>query len=341
MTQGQKDSKVARFSLRFFSGVLFLMMGILSTFQVPGATAAEVVDRIVAVVNDEIIVLQDVKGLLTSLQQQIETAGLSEQEKQNILSEKRESLIKELVNRKLIVQAAREYEWITVTDAEIDASVERIKEQNGFTDEQLAQALEKEGLTLEQLRVQLRESSLSNKLENYEVRSKIVITKEDVTQYYNEHADQYGGKTTYHLRNIFIKTPASESTADKEATTAKLDKIIAEFEAGTSFEELARKYSDSAYANEGGELGNFELSDLSENLRAAIEPLSPGEITRPLETSDGYQILFVQEIHKESNTPLESVYSDIETELFKERYQERWQAWIEGLRENAHIKIIQ
>lgn len=318
------------------------MMGFFATLQAPGAGAAEIVDRIVAVVNDEIIVLQDVNSLLTSLQEQIETAGLSEQEKQSILSERRDSLIKELVNRKLVAQAAREYELydLTVSESEIDASVALIKEQNGFTDEQFEKALEKEGLTLEQLRAQLEESSLSNKLENIEVRSKIVITKEDVTRYYNEHADQYAGKTTYHLRNIFIDAPAL-GTAGKEATTAKIDNIMAEFSAGTPFEELARRYSDSAYAGEGGELGDFELSDLSENLRAAIAPLSPGEVTQALETGDGYQILYVQDIHKESNTPLESVYSDIETELFKERYQEKWQIWVDALRENAHIKIIQ
>jgi peptidyl-prolyl cis-trans isomerase SurA len=347
MTHGQKNLKMVYVLPRFLTGIfLLVMVSVFSPFQLSTATAAEVVDRIVAVVNDEIIVLQDVKSQLTSLQQDIETRGLSEQDKEKLLSEERENLIKYLVNRKLIVQAAREYgqeygAGITVSEEEIDASVARVREQYNLTEEQFEEALEGQGLTMEQYRTLMEEEALYNKIEYYEVRSKIVVTKNDITQYYQEHADQYQGKTTYHLRNILIKAPAAGSDTDDSAVKAKLEKIFSEFAAGTSFGDLARKYSDSAYADEGGELGNFELSDLSQNLRTAIEPLSPGETTDALETSDGYQILYVEEIHKDSDTPLDSVYSDIENELFQQRYLEKKQAWIDDLRENAHIKIIQ
>lgn len=316
-------------------------MCFLLTSHASVAGAAEVVDRIVAVVNDEIIVLQEVNSLLKSMEEQIETAGYSEEEKRRILENAREAYINEQVDQKLIVQAAKEVEWLEVGDAEIDAQIENIKEENNFTDEQFLEALEQQGLTMEELRTQLKDSTLAQSLVNYEVSSKIVITKADVTQYYNEHPEKYQGKTTYHLRNIFIKAPASDTAGAKETVQNKLSQIFTELEAGESFESIARKYSESAYAGEGGELGNFELDDLSQNLRAAIQPLSPGEHTQALETSDGYQILYVQEIKTESNIPLDSVYSEIEDELYRQQYSERRQAWIEGLRENAHIKILQ
>jgi peptidyl-prolyl cis-trans isomerase SurA len=187
----------------------------------------------------------------------------------------------------------------------------------------------------------MKESSLASSLENYEVTSKIVITKADITQYYNQNPDKYSGQTTYHLRNIFINAPASDSAAEQAAVEAKLAKISEEFASGESFENLARKYSETAYANEGGELGNFKLEDLTPSFSSAIEPLSPGEATQPIKTSEGYQILFVQEIHKESDVPLESVYSEIENELRQQQKAERSEAWIKGLREKAHIKIIE
>jgi peptidyl-prolyl cis-trans isomerase SurA len=311
------------------------------TLQAPPARAAEVVDRIIAVVNDEIIVLQEVNTLTRSMREQIEMAGYSEAEKQRILSEMQSSIINQLVNQKLVVQAAKELEWLEVSEAEIDASVERIKQERDLTDEELLAALEQEGLTMEELRTQLKESSLSSSLENYEVTSKIVITKADVTEYYNENSEKYRGKTTYHLRNIFIKAPTSDSAEAKTAVQEKLAQIFAELDAGQPFASLANKYSESTYASDGGELGDFELDDLSQNYRTAIQPLSPGEYTQALDTSDGYQILFVQDIKKESDVPLESVYDEIETELYQKQYTEKRQAWIEGIRENAHIKIIQ
>lgn len=335
-------STTPRSFIRHFFGILSLgLIGFLFIPQIPAAGAAEVVDRIVAVVNDEIIVLQEVNSLLQSMSEQIEMAGYSEEEKRRILANMRENVINQLVNRKLIVQAAKEVEWLAVSEADIDASVERIKEEREFTDEQFLEALAQEGLTMDELRTELKEQNLSSSLENYEVASKIVITKADVTQYYNEHPEKYHGKTTYHLRNIFIKTPSSGSASAKAAAEAKLTNIFTELEAGQPFAALAEKYSESAYASDGGELGNFELDDLSPNLRAAIEPLSPGEYTQALQTSDGYQILFVQEINKESDVSLDSVYSEIEDELYQQQYTQRRQAWIEGLRENAHIKIIE
>lgn len=338
----RRASKTHSLFFWHFSGLLPLILACSTiALQAPAARAAEVVDRIIAVVNDEIIVLQEVNTLTRSMQEQIEMSGYSEAEKQRLLSDMRTSIINQLVNQKLVVQAAKELEWLEVSEAEIDASVERLKQERNLTDEELLEALEKEGLTMEGLRTQMKESSLSSSLENYEVSSKVVITKADVTDHYNENPDKYRGKTTYHLRNIFIKSSASDSAEAKAASQEKLAQVFAELEAGQTFASLANKYSESTYASNGGELGNFELTDLSPNYRTAIEPLSPGEYTQALETSDGYQILFIQDIKKESDIPLESVYNELENELYKKRYTEKRQAWIEGLRENAHIKIIQ
>jgi parvulin-like peptidyl-prolyl isomerase len=122
----------------------------------------------------------------------------------------------------------------------------------------------------------------------------------------------------------------------------KLASIFAELEAGQPFEDVARKYSESATASEGGEFSSkLDPNDLSESFRTAIEPLSPGEYTPAIETSIGYQIFYVQEINKESDVPLDSVYKEIEEELYNQQYQEKMQAWVEELRENAHIKILQ
>jgi len=330
------------FSLRHVLGALFL--GLLCSLlnpHIPAADAAEVVDRIVAVVNDEIIVLQEVNSLVQVLKERLETTEYSDEEKARIIENARESYINEQVNQKLIVQAARDNELIEVAEDEIDAEIRSVEKENNFTEEQFKEALAQEGLTLEDYRTKVEEQILYQNIVYLEVTSKIVPTKVDITKYYNEHPEKYQGVTTYHLRNILIKAPTSDTATAKEAVQNKLTQIFGELEAGESFENIARKSSQSGYASEGGELGNFKLDDLSPNLRAAIQPLSPGEYTQALETSDGYQILFVQDIKKESDVPLDSVYSEIEEELYNQEYQEKMQAWVEELRENAHIKILE
>lgn len=331
------------FSLRHVLGALFL--GFLCSFlnpHIPAANAAEVVDRIVAVVNDEIIVLQEVNSLVQVLKERLETSGYSEEEKARILENARETYINEQVNQKLIVQAARENEYIEVSEEEIDTEIKDIEAQNNFTEEQFKEALAQDGLTLEDYRAKVEEQILYQNIVYFDVTSKIVITKADVTQYYNEHPEKYKGKATYHVRNIQVNAPTSESAAAKAAVQDKLASIFAELEAGQPFEAVARKYSESATASEGGEFSNkLDPKDLSESFRNAIEPLSPGEYTQAIETSIGYQIFYVEDINKEPDVPLDSVYSEIEEELKNQQYQEKLQAWIKELRENAHIKILQ
>lgn len=337
------DTLLKAFGHSFRIALGFLSLGLICMGAMPQSSLAnspEVVDRIVAVVNDDIIVLQDVDKLLQPLQAQIQTAGYSDEQKHSMLLEMRQKAIDQLVDQKLIDQSAQEF-GVKVEEAEIDASLERIKQQNQLTDEQLQETLKKEGLSLESLRDQLKQQILASRLENYEVRSKIVITKEDVTEYYKQNADKYKGEKTYHLRNILIKSPQTDDPAGKKAVEDKLTKIFAEFKAGKSFETLARQYSESQYADEGGELGKFRLDDLSPNLRAAIEPLSPGGVTPALETSDGYQIIFVQEILQKPGKSLDSAYKEIEDKLFEEQYKKKREAWIENLRKAAHIKIIE
>lgn len=341
MTLRNRFSRTRCFSFRLMPWGLSLGLLWLALFSGPAcADETEVVDRIVAVVNDDIVVLQDIDKLMGPMQTEILKAGYSPEQMNTLLSRMRQQAIDQLIDDKLISQAAVEYE-LKIEKAEVDESIEKIKSEYNFTEEQLREALEKEGMSLETYRDRLKDQMLASKLENFEVGSRIVVTKEDVSEYYNQNPDKYQGEKTYHLKNILIKTPRTGSEEEKKAVDSKIEKVLTEFKSGKSFDNLARQYSESPFASEGGELGKFRLNDLSPNLRAAIEPLSPGEVTPPLETSEGYQILFLQEILQKPDTPLDSVYDEIENELYEEKYNAKKKTWTESLRKNAHIKIIE
>ena len=107
-------------------------------------------------------------------------------------------MLKRLIEQKLKDQEIKRSN-ITVDENEIDSAIERIKETSFFTDEDLREALARDGMTIETYREEMKEQILRSKLINYKIKSKIVITKEDIKAYYDSHKDDYSGETKYHF----------------------------------------------------------------------------------------------------------------------------------------------
>ena len=317
--------------------VFFCVMG--SPLVVP-AHGAEIVDRIVAVVNDDIITLFELNRSMKPYEDKIYALGYPEEKERKMLFKVREGVLSQLIDKKIEDQQIKRSK-INISQEQIDQTIERIKGQNLFTDEDLRHALAKDGLTMEAYRENIKEEILRTKLVNLEVKSKIVITEEDIAAYYEKHLDTYGGKQKYHLRNILITIPTFVDESQKLEIRGKLDEILKELNAGESFETMARNYSESSTAPEGGDLGLFELDTLSPQLQKAIKGMKPGEVTPVLETDQGYQIFFLQEILKTSGKSLKEVSSEIQNILYEENADKKYQEWIEGLRKQSVIKIIQ
>jgi len=317
--------------------VFFCVVGSPLVIQSHGA---EIVDRIVAVVNDDIITLFELNRAIKPYEDKIHALGYSEEKERRMLFKVREGVLNQLIDKKIEDQQIKRSN-IKISEEQIDQTIERIKEKNFFTDEDLRLALAKDGLTIEAYRNNIKEEILRTRLISLEVKSKIVITEEDIAAYYEKHLDMYGGKQKYHLRNILIIIPTFADENEKLEIRAKIDEILNELNAGESFETMARDYSESSTAPEGGDLGLFELDSLSPQLQKTIKGMKSGEFTPVLETDQGYQIFFLQEILKTPGKSLEDVSPEIQRILFEENADKKYQEWIEGLRKQSAIKIIQ
>jgi peptidyl-prolyl cis-trans isomerase SurA len=317
--------------------VFFFVLGSPFVIQSQGA---EIVDRIVAVVNDDIITLFELNQSIKPYEDKIHALGYTEEKERRMVFKVREGVLSQLIDRKIEDQQIKRSN-IKISEEQIDQTIERIKEKNFFTDEDLRLALAKDGLTMEAYRNKIKEEMLGTRLINLEVKSKIVITEEDIAAYYEKHLDTYGGKQKYHLRNILIRIPSFADENKKLEIRAKIDEILKELKAGQSFETMAKNYSGSSTAAEGGDLGLFELESLSPQLQKTIKKMKSGEFTPVLETDQGYQIFFLQEILKTPGKSLEDVSSEIQRILFEENADKKYQEWIEGLRKQSVIKIIQ
>jgi peptidyl-prolyl cis-trans isomerase SurA len=302
------------------------------------AESAEIVDRIVAVVNDDIITLFDMNRSFKPYADKIRERGYPLEEESKVLFKTWEDILNQLIEQKITDQEITRFK-ISISEKEIDQTIERIKEANYYTDEDLRAALAKDGLTMEEYHKQVKEQILRKRLVNLKITSKIVITKEDIKSYYETHSDEYGGENKYHLRNIIMKVSSLVDEKEKLEVKARMDEVYAKLKAGQSFETMAMTYSESL-ASEGGDLGLFGLSELSLQLQKAIKGMKAGEFTPVLYTDQGYQILFVQEVVDTSGKSLEEVSPEIERKLFNDIVDNKFQSWLEDLRKQSHIKII-
>ncbi|MCP4106856.1 MAG: hypothetical protein GY749_15175 [Desulfobacteraceae bacterium] len=299
---------------------------------------AEIVDRIMAVVNDDIISLYDLNQMIKPYEQKIRTLGYSAEKELQMLSKVRKDMLDQLIDQKLTDQETKRY-GITVGEEEINNAINRIKESSYYTDEEFKEALANDGLTIEDLRNRIEEQILRSRLLNIEVKSKIVITKEDMKSYYEEHINDYKGEKKYHLRNIILNVSSYANKEEKLAVKKKMENILSKLKAGESFEKAAGKYSESL-ADQGGDLGLFKLDELSPQIQRSVIGLKPGQFTSILDTDPGYQVLFVQEIVNTKGKSLEEASPEIKEKLYNEIVDKEFQSWLEKLRKRSHIDVI-
>lgn len=316
-----------------------LIAGILCLWGLRGA-GGEVVDRIVAVINDDVLTLVELDQAVQPYRTKLGTMGYTAEKERQMLFKVREDVLNQLIDEKLTDQEIRKAD-ISVTDKEVDSAIERLKAARFLTQEDLQAALARDGMSLDDYRKRVKDQLLRTKLVNRQIKSKIVITKEDVQAYYERNRSEYGGPKKYHLRNIMMQVPPPAGEQEKQAVYRTITAVYAKLKAGESFEAMARQYSQSPMASEGGELGVFELKDLSPQIQAAVQNLKPGEFSQILDTEYGYQIFSVQEILENDGKTLETVTPEIESKLFDEVVNQKFTEWLQELRKHAHIKIIQ
>ena len=345
----QRSSPGRHFSDRSFSGsprladrcwtvaLVLWVFGIWTTDR--SVFALDVVDRIVAVVNDEIISLYELDRAFDPILNKIKASRYPAAQEQQVITEVRSRVLDQLIEQKLTDQELKRFN-ITVSDQEIDFAIERIKESRSISDEQFAQALDAEGLTLEEFRQNTKAQLLRVKLVNLEIKSKIVITRDEIEAYYNAHIREFGGQKTYHLSNIVMVLPEFATDEDLQMIKTQMMEIEKKLDQGQSFASLARLYSQAPTASDGGKLGGFELEELSRQLRAAVSELKAGEHTAVLETEFGFQIILVERIDETPGKSLEEVEEQIFEKLSPQVVNDKYKDGLRALRDRSHIKIV-
>ena len=305
------------------------------------ALAGELVDRVVAVVNDDVITLSELEEEAAPTIAKIKAEAPPAQVDEAV-KKARQEILRNMIDHKLLLQRAAKRQ-IEVSDAEINAAMDRIMEQNNLTVEQFREQLATMGVSEEKYRASLRDQILRSRLLSYEIRSKVVITNEQVEAYYRNKYLQHNSPEGYHILQFGSGWEDKGRSASKEEALKRAEQLREMIIAGENFNEIAKNYSDLPSAADGGDIGTFKQNELADYMWQAIKNLHPGEVSPVIETPAGFQ--FFKLLSKSSDgiiaqAPLENVKEEIRTTLYDQELKKKFEYWVKELRENSYIKEL-
>lgn len=303
----------------------------------PSGVHASICDRVVAIVNDDIITLHEVNTKMEEISG-VKPAELKKEDEQKYFSA-RWKVLDLLIDERIAAEKAKEL-GIDVPPEEVDQAIEKIKKQNGLTQEELIASLKKRGISYDHYRTEMKQDLERMHLINLEVKSKIIIRDDIIKQYYKNHKKEFTSPGEIHLAAIFLRDENPHNPEAHRALMKKARKILTDLKEGQDFSKLARKYSQGPGAQEGGDLGMFKMAQLDDTLSKVVNALPVGGISGPISRDSDIQILKVLSRQEAGLKSLPQVREQIYDILYKKEVNRRFAAWIKNLREKAYIKIM-
>jgi len=315
---------------------LFFLILLMSLWLEP-LLAAEVCNRVVAVVNNDVITLYELNIRIKEM-----TGSAPEelmQKNETMFRDAQRKILELLIDEK-IAQAKIKELGIKVADRQVDNFLEKVKRDNQWTQEDLVAGLEKEGLSYEKYRERVRRDIERAQLIEYEVRSKIIIRDEVIQKYYEDHRGTFGVAEKVQLAGIFLMRKNMKSEEEMRELYKKAQDISAKLKAGADFSQMAANFSEGPGANQGGDLGQFTVDHLEAGLKSVVEALPEGGISDPLVRPNGIQIIKVVKKQTGKIRSLEEMREAIYGILYQEEVNRRYQAWIKELRDSAYTRVM-
>lgn len=248
-----------------------------------GAPANLMLDRIVAVVNDDVILQSDLDESVQAIQQQY--AGQADKlPPMNVL---KRQLLNRLILMHLQVQKAQE-QGITVSNADVDRAIQGVAQQNKMTPEQLRAAVQQQGSSFAAFRQQLADQITVQRLHQSVVQSSVSVTDTEIDNLLSSPTYKAG---EVHLAHIQITIPSGADAAAIQASQAKAEQALAAINGGMDFNAAAIRYSDAPDALDGGDLGWRRMDEIPAAFADIVEKMKPGQVSPAMRGPTGFHII--------------------------------------------------
>lgn len=303
---------------RLFYG---LVMAMLMLFSEP--STASVTDRIIAVVNTELIMLSELKAEVATEERRLQETYRGA-ELQRRLRQVEYMGLTRMIERKLQLQTAKT-KGVEVADDEVQRAALELKRQGEKIDESNPDD-----------KKNIKEQLLLMRVVDREVRSGVMVTEAEIQRYYESHQNRFLMPDEYRISQILILRKPRETIEDARERAASVASALKQ---GADFAELALKYSDGPEATKGGNIGFVRQGELLPQIERALSTLDLGQITEPIETSDGWHIIKLDEKRLPQFRPFAEVKTEIQTLVFQQKTEDVYQAWLGDLKNKAFIEV--
>ena len=291
---------------------------------------ADTVNRIVAVVNDDIITNADVSAQVNAMLDGANDQGGGAADPTQI----GQAVLRRLIEQRLMLQEAKKAA-ITVTSEEIATQIDALRARLG-TEEAFQRFLTEAGMSAEQLKERIRDQLMVKQLIDTKVRTGITVSLQEVAQELAEHPELAKPGDRVRALHILVRVNANRP---EERARAMITRVRRQLVDGADFASLAKQFSEDPYAERGGQMGWVAQGDLLPELDAALFGLQPGTMSDPIQTRLGFHLLKVEERREASGLSLMEANRAIYERLYQQKFQQAMNRWLGDLKRKAYIEI--
>lgn len=292
---------------------------------------AEAVDKVLVVVNDEVVTQREFDRVFSQIKAAYEQ-NFQGDELQQRLEAARKGVLDQLVDAKLVISLAKKKD-IKINEEELKKRIDMIK---GYypSEQEFLKALDEKGTTFTDFQKDVKEQMIAQEFVNQEVASKIMITPAEIEELYNKNKDRLVAPIRVKLRSILVRKGEG---VDPAAAKKKADDALAKIKGGEDFAKVAAEVSEGPYAKEGGDMGYVTPGQMVKEIDDVVFTMKPGDVSPVIETAMGYHIFKVEE--KQDARPLElaEVEEFLRAQLYRKQFEEAIVKWVAEKKKNAFI----
>jgi parvulin-like peptidyl-prolyl isomerase len=295
----------------------------------------QVIEEIVAIVNDDIITLSEFRAAYDT-NTQLLRAQFQGEELNKQLEWMKKNLMDQLITGILLLQEAEKLENVNI-DEQMRLYIDNLKKENSISsDEELKRILRQQGTSYENWTKVLRENMMKDAVIFSEVQRSIVVDEAEIVNYHKVHPEEFTDPPEFKLKAITLIS----GSGNDEVIETKKQEINDKIAAGEDFGALASQYSEGPEKETNGDLGNFKKGDLARELEEPVENLNQGDVAPWIQFRNAWYLLKLVEKKEARLKPFEEARGDIEKKLLAEKTQVKFEEFMKELRERSYVKIL-
>lgn len=297
------------------------------------STQRQMLDNVVAVVNDGVIMRSELNDRIAQVEQQAEAQGGNLPPRSQLAEQVLERMVMEEIQLQMASQAS-----LSVDDTELNRQLRTIAESNGMTLDEFADAVEADGMSLANVREDIRREMLMRQVQQRRVSQRVAVSERDVERFLSQQGTQQGQAFIEETRARHVLVELTPTRNENQAR-ARAEQALQRLQQGDDFAAVARQFSDDhGSAMNGGELGWVRPGQTVPAFEEAMGSLATNQISQPVRSQFGYHVIEVLERRRQDVTE-ESRREQVRQAIFQRRANEELQVWQNEIREQAFVDI--